>query len=446
MNNKELVENPKETMVSTAIGQSLSGKFKTAIINSDGTTAWEQEDWQNNLILNQGMEAVISYTFANCMNLSCGGTGNRANSFYTNVSSASLSSTTVTLTPSGNPLTGIQDFTGSVASYTQIAQIGDMVRFDDGTEQRITAVNPLTLTVTPGGSAPLQPLTIWKTSQVGLQSLYRYACAGSPGNGTAAGSFWFSGTGYCGTQTGCGLAPNVIGLRRTWDFAYETASVIYQEAGVGWTGNGNVYNPSFANTQVFSRVLLNPTLSLVAGQKMRLIYELDVSILPYTSSTGGFAMTASITNWPVAPATDLGGFYNAQGYYINGIDTNGNTNGYNPLEAAGTALCFISDASAPCSPSGTQANRAGSRPNTYVGVNTVDAYVPMSFTIYKNFLFPTSTTFNPASLRTMGIGAQTGGDPAQANAFIVVFNQNQTKTNTQTLGLSWVWNWGRVLS
>ena len=109
-------------------------------------------------------------------------------------------------------------------------------------------------------------------------------------------------------------------------------------------------------------------------------------------------------------------------------------------------MCFISDASAPCSPSGTQANRAGSRPNTYVGVNTVDAYVPMSFTIYKNFLFPTSTTFNPASLRTMGIGAQTGGDPAQANAFIVVFNQNQTKTNTQTLGLSWVWNWGRVLS
>jgi hypothetical protein len=439
------IETPKEMKVRAHVGQSLSGRYKVMVVDKDENIVYEQKDWAKNLILNQGMEALTSLTYQGVMGIAFNGSGVRPNYIYAGASTGSLASSTVTLTPSANPGDGLQSFVAASSGYSAAASVGDMIKFDNGNEYRITNVGgATTLTVTPTGTeASVQSFTLWKTSQVGLQSPVHVAGSGGASGGSPAyGSSWFTGTGYCGTQT---TIENVTGQRRTWDFAYETSSVTFTEVGVGWPANGNTANPTFTQANVFSRVVLPNTLSLTSGQKMRLIYELDVAFLPYTASTGGFPMTASITNWPVSPATDTGARYNTQYFLIQEINTNGNasTAGNSVLEPASTPYCFVSTySSSVLNASGAGTNRQGSY-HDYVGIESQDPYTPLSFTRYKNYTFPTTTV--SSNIRCMGLG-YTQGNPATGNAFVVQFNQNQTKTNVQTLSLTWIYTWGRVLA
>ena len=80
---------------------------------------------------------------------------------------------------------------------------------------------------------------------------------------------------------------------------------------------------------------------------------------------------------------------------------------------------------------------------------TTDAYVPGSYTLYKNGTFAVSQ-IPENDLRTLGIGWYNGGAivpwAATRCGHFIVLTENQTKTNVQTLTLTYVWTWGRVLS
>jgi hypothetical protein len=417
MNRVDLKEDSKEIIAPTTIGQTLSGKYKVVVVDRNNDVVWEQKDWQKNLILNQGMDNLYSYTYANSFQLAFAGNGTNPNSIYTGNSSGSVAGTTLTLTPGP---TGIQSLTGSYSGWSPVAQSGDMIQFDNGSQVMISAVSNLSASVTPSSTITLQPFTIWKTSQTGLQSLIHVVGLNN----------LFTGTGYCGTT----FTNNVAGMRRTWDFNYETSSVTFTEVGVGWNNGGSVFSPSPATSYVFSRMLLPLPVPIGINQKLRLIYELDVAATPYANSPG-VPFTGSIIGWGTGSLVP--GYQNIAGFYISQTDTNGASVGTAWLDPAGTPSIFASNYTGSNPNAGTDINRQGS---SYATTNTtMNAYVPLSFTAYKNGTFATNQVAEN-DLQTIGIG--NGGN----NAFCCVFTQAQTKTNVQTLTLSFIYTWGRVLS
>ena len=417
MNEEYLKENQKKIISPTTIGQTLSGKYKVAVVDKENNVVWEQKDWQKNLILNQGMDILYTYTYANAMYLAFAGNGTRVNSIYAGDSSGSVTGTSMTLVPGP---TGLQSLTGSSGGYSSAVEIGDMIQFSDSSEVRVLAVGNLTSSVTPSSSISLQPFTIFKTSQTGLQSFLHVVGVNN----------LFAGVGYCGTT----YTNNVVGMRRSWDFNYETSSVVFNEVGVGWNNGGSVFAPSPGTSFVFSRVLLPAPVAIGVGQKLRLIYELDVAITPAANSPG-VPFTGSIIGWGTGSLVP--GYQNIAGFYISQTDTNGATVGYAWIDPAGTPSIFASNSTIPNPTYGTDTSRAGSANATTA--TSMDAYIPFSFTAYKNGTFTTSQIAR-TDIRTIGIG--NSGN----NAFCCVFDEPQTKLNTQTLTLSFIYTWGRVLA
>ena len=418
MNQVEL----KNTINPTTVGQSLSGRYKIFIIDKDNNIVWEQPDWQKNLILNQGMDAVALYSYADCMNYAAAGNGTNANSVSSGVSSGSVAGSILTLYPSGS---GLQNLTDPAGGWSSAVQVGDVIQFNDISQSQVmvsASVSSQTAVVSPVTSfvtTTTQSFTIWKTSQVGLQGeLHRTAN-------------FFGGTGYCGTTS----VGNVVKNRRTWDFNYETSSVSFTEVGVGWAASGN-------NT-IFSRVLLPTSASIGAGQKMRLIYEMDISIYPNVVSPG-VPFTSSIPGWGT-----VYGYQNVGNYLISNIDGGGGTTGapvLDPASYSGYVSIFATDSTTANGNSGVGVDRTGTTNRDSVPT-TLSPYIPSSYTIYKNVTFAVNQ-LTLGNIQTIGLGWTGYNYPyaANSNAFCCVFTAPQVKSNTQTLTLSFIFTWGRVLS
>jgi hypothetical protein len=444
----------------SSVGTALSGKYKVAVLDKNDNVVWEQKDWAKNLILNQGMEALApgslpthNVCFANVFGVACIGDGARYNSIQVGYNategSASCAGSTLTFFPG---VTGLTNLTASAGNgYSSAVSVGDMIKFDDGTEVRVLSLGAGdTAGVTPSTTVnPAQPFTIWKTSQVGLQSVLHYA-------GSAK---YYAGTNYCGTTT---VVP-VVAERRTWDFSYETSSITVREVGVGWSINGNnnlnIDGTGGSGTTnqscVFSRVLLPTTTSLSSGQKLRLIYELDITLSPSVTTGSvtnigfGLPFTASIGGsnpWPVSPSgstviSSSGGYYNIQNYNISTVDVNGNsttTNAY--LDPCNNAVLFWSDSAALLASAGSSANRAS---NYDTITATSDPYTTLSWTSTKTGVFAASA--GSFSIRSFGIQQSGAGSPSQ-NSFVCLFFQPQQKTTVQTLSLTFQYAWGRTLA
>ena len=410
MNKEDLKETP------TKIGQTLSGKYKLEVVDKNNDIVWKQEDWQKNLILNQGLDGLYSFTYANIMLVAFAGNGTRVNSISSGDSSGSVASTTFTLTPG---ITGLQSLTSSIGGYSSAVSVGDMIQFNDLSEVRVLAVGNLTASITPTSTISSQPFTIFKTSQTGLQS---------PIHLVAAGNF-FAGSGYCGTN----VVGNVTQNRRSWDFNYETSSISVTEVGIGYTYDWP-FTPTLVNSYVFSRVLLPAPVLIASGQKLRVIYELDIAVTPNTGSPG-VPFTASIVGWGTGSLVT--GYQNIGGYRMTNIDINGGNTGAPYLDPAGSPDIFVSNSTTPNPASGVNQSRSGTAND--VATTTTDPYVPLSFTAYKSATFRTDQMARN-DIQTIGLGFP------YDNSFCCVFDQPQTKLNTQTLTLSFVYTWGRVLA
>ena len=255
--------------------QSLSGKYKVSVLDENDNIITEYP-WQKNLILNQGMDAVPNHSFEGLMRYAAAGNGTRQNSILSGDTSGSVVGSTLTIVP-GILSGSVQSLTGSYGGYSIVTAPGDIIQFNDISQSQVSvvSVSNLTAVVSPSSAISSNSFTIWKTSQVGLQSEIHRT------------STYFAGTGYCGTTQVATTAGTVTQLRRTWDFAYETSSVTFTEVGVGWSST------SGDNTSVFSRILLPSIVYIGIAQKMRLIYELDVLASP-SASYPGYPFTARI--------------------------------------------------------------------------------------------------------------------------------------------------------
>ena len=82
----------------------------------------------------------------------------------------------------------------------------------------------------------------------------------------------------------------------THDFAEETVNKNYSELGWSWSGS--------SGNNLFSRVLISGgTVTVLAGQQLRVVYVLTWSVTPYVETAG----TLTVAGWPVAPATTTAG-------------------------------------------------------------------------------------------------------------------------------------------
>ena len=99
-------------------------------------------------------------------------------------------------------------------------------------------------------------------------------------------AFYLTGENNCGHK----VSASLIRLYRTFDFYKELDNTTYTELG---------FKETPAATTLFSKIRLDPPITLHAGQYLRVNYELRVNMSPFSSSVGGRipAQYPSFTGW-----------------------------------------------------------------------------------------------------------------------------------------------------
>lgn len=400
------------------IGQIAEGFFKVLVVDAATEKVVSEQPWQKNLILNQGMESVAVRVWADQFAYAICGTGTRPNSIDSSTDVADQVGTTVTSV-------------GGTVNFTTDAVVGDMIKWDSGSESRITSITgALIVEVTPSQSVGSGEYTIWKTAQVGLQTEIKRTLD------------YLTGSGNCETtQSG-----TTIQMRRTYDHTTEVGPITYTEVGVGWSLT--------LSTTVFSRILLNTPIALVAGQKLRMVYQLNVTLSPSTPVLKNLA----VGGWPVAPSTTTDGQECIQCLNISGVNVNGNSSAFAHLN--------VLDPAAPNSPTSgrmmavstnsTALSAFGSAPSRATtafmcsNVPTNASYSPLSFQLDVSSVFQVADAVS-SSIRCVILGGRStsaGYFPYDSlrQSFVFLFNEVQAKTNTQTLTFTVRFTWGRVLA
>lgn len=387
-------------------GNKLSGRFRIQVINSDGTVAHERP-WQNNLILDQGLDQC------------CNGTASLASAF---TACAVGTGTTPTYTDSGAITVNITAGTATAsASFFTVGMVGMLLVADTGEEQYITGFTSDTIVSVSGSeSVSAQLFTVWAVNQTGLSSEVKRTTS------------YLTGAGNCGTTNTVGTGTRV--LKRTFDFSTEVSPQNYEELGWSYTAT--------PGSNLFSRVLIaGGTVTVLTSQQLRVVYELTIVVSPITSTP----QTPTITGWPVAPAASTDGDYiaNAQNFGsdqggISAVGTAGNSGmgGRNQsLEPWGPFQMRLADGSV------LPAFNAGYSPGTTTtqSSSSLAAYTPGNF--YRD---ATSQWIASNGNRT-DIRGITVVD-ADLYVFTFVFDEAQTKDNSHLLEITWRRTLGRTIT
>lgn len=400
------------------IGQRAEGFYKVAVVESSTGKVVYESPWGKNLILNQGMEEVASRVWCSLFTHGICGTGTLPNSVDSTTDTASQTATTVTSV-------------GGTINFTSDAAAGDMIKWDSGSEARITSVTDASnVEVTPSQSVGSGEYTIYKTSRVGLQTEVKRS------------NTYLTGTGNCGTT----LSGTTLQNRRTYDFSVEAGPATYTEVGVGWA--------SSLATTVFSRILLDSPIALVAGQSLRLVYQLNLTLSPSTP----VVKNLPVGGWPVAPSVNTDGQEQIQNLNISSVAEAGSTVPYanvyvldpaSPNDFSYGRVFALSTNSSALAAFGTATSRATTAFVCSVAPTNA-AYTPMSFQLDVSVVFPVAEGVSN-NIRSVIMGGRNGGwsyypyDTGR-QSFVFLFDQDQVKTNTQTLTFTVRFTWSRVLA
>lgn len=236
-------------------------------------------------------------------------------------------------------------------------------------------------------------------------------------------------TTYYTASGGCGYSDTgaTRKLWRTFDFSTESGNVNYSE--LGWS-----YSDS-AGANLFSRALISGgTISLTAGQSLRVVYELSITVAPASTTTENL----SISGWPVSPATSTEVTWKIQGALtFSRIDSNGTTIGgfIEPGCRAGAAVYFapaVYSARATLNGVFTDVTLAGTNlhPNVYSGSGAAaySAYVDGSFSrVLPSLGFINAAQFASTSILFLGY-APRDGDYYSAGRSVICCNFTQAQT------------------
>lgn len=428
-----------KTITPASFHQTVKGWFTAQAISPDGEVVAERRG--KNLILNDGMDMIGVTYYTALMAYASAGTGSRPNSISGGDSTITQSASIITLWPGA---TGLQNFSSSITSstpfevyYSASMSSGDVIVYGNGSQSMVVAidtVNGMSASLSqsydiPSGSN--QTFTIWKTSQRALQKQ------------TSRTSTYLSGFNGSTDETGSNGAPNIRTHYRTYDFTAETSTKNYTEVGVGWVASGT--------GSVFSRHVLPEMLAISSSYRLRLRYDLQVVYEPDIITP----LTASVTGWPVAPATNTHASQSIQAFLASFIQSDGSQQTYLDCLSPGAYTDhtstyflfenFISTDSQSLRALGTSAARGGAQLATSHWRTT---YVTNSYVAEKNAQWDLNDG-NSQGIACIGFGnyyTGIGGNTPYAtnkNAFLMLFEQTQSKLNTQVLTVVWRWTWDR---
>ncbi len=242
-------------------------------------------------------------------------------------------------------------------------------------------------------------------------------------------------TTYYTQSGGCGYSDTgaTRKLWRTFDFPIESAGANYSE--LGWS-----YSDS-AGANLFSRALISGgTVSLTAGQSLRVVYELSITVAPASTTTENL----SISGWPVSPATGTEVTWKIQGAQtFSQVNSDGNSSGgfIEPGWRAGTGYWDTSVYFAPAVYSAnatlngvfSNVSLAGTdlHPNVYYasGAAAYSAYVNGSFSrVLPSLGFINASQFTSTSIRFLGYAPRTGDYYFDASKSVICCNFTQAQT------------------
>lgn len=436
----------------------MQGSYKVMVVDSRTKEVVKDYGWQKNLILNQGMDSMSLYAYAEVSKYAIAGSGSRPNKITSSASTITQSGNIITLWPEAG---GLQNFSSSISSsspyeiyYSSSLQTGDVIIYANASRSNVVAVDSvggLTASVDTSytiESGSNQTFTIWKASQTSLHK-----------EGKRTNSY-LTGEGNCGStdSTGSAGVVNIRTYRRTYDFSAEVSNSLYTEIGVSPI--------TTARSGTFSRTLLTTEVPVSTSFQLRLIYDLEVEFGPTSLQVA----TASISGWPVAPSTHLGYSASVQTFLASTINTAGNETIYTALLEPGPDSpigtnsrrspqdlgaisvhrgIFMSSTSRSLSAFGSASNRhLGTVYDNSTGAHTSPPYIVGSYTYIKsNYLtLNQAVTTTSSGISCIGWGAAGSYDTGQStnHVYVILFHQTQSKTNTQVASMSFVYTWDRV--
>lgn len=421
-------------MIAKLASQKARGYFRMQVLEGDTKAVVHDTGYKPNLILDQGLNLIASLAWCDTFLVCVIGNGTTPTEDSGGASTISQSGTTVSV--------------DSGSFVFDVGDVGKLIRWDSGGQTaKITAyIGTDSVTVATSQTVGAGTFVMYRVNQTGLASEIKRT------------NSYVGGAGNCQTV----VVANTLQHRRTWDFAAEAGSATYRELGV---------SPYYASgNNLFSRILLASPVSLLAGQILRVTYELHLTLSPSTQQS----LTANIAGWPVLPAVDTNGVQQWQYIGMSSVTSGGTTAQYDiagycmePAFGSGTsftvpngsatvpttqtytvagAYIFLSNNSSAPAAFGTAVNRSTTRA---LGASSVLAYTNGNFYRDKSYTYGLGEA-NRVDWRSMGIGPTditntTNNDATQYSGFVFVFDDFQTKLSTYTLQLIWRFTWNRDL-
>lgn len=398
----------------------ITGRYKVAVVDAKTKeVVWEQPDWKCNLILNRGLDEVMTRSYAACFTVGIAGESSTPNSIDSG-SATIVCDASGTVTVDGGAFT----FFGT--------DVGNILQWDGGDEERITHfVDSGTVRVTPfpeSGTITPDTFTLYHANRTSLVDETKRSTT------TVVASPPFT-TGF--------RVDSTVYSRRTWDLSAEASSIVYREAGVGWS------TTLMAANTTFSRFLLNggSGVSVLQGQQLRLTYQLEV----FQSGTQPVIGDIPVSGWPIAPTVATDGTRGVQYVGLSTVTTAGAStsvdSGLNcnePHIATGCSFFMTSTGNA------LAAYAAFPGVRTLIGVSIVPSQTNVDITGIEYYLEKTAswTTVqnNTGSIRGLGTGNfQSLGRPQTDCGFIAVFDENQIKQSTDEFTFNLGYRWSRTL-
>ncbi|WP_043582305.1 uL14 family ribosomal protein [Geminisphaera colitermitum] len=368
--------------IETKLGASI--RYRIEVINPDGMLA-DSRPWKKNLILDWGLNAIANYRWNEVTRYAVAGTGAKP---------TRRDSAAVTFTQTAKTVT-------ASAGFFEAEDAGRLLKLNTGEELRIEAVpDAVTATVkTSRESAEPTPGTIWYVNQTGHETeVMRTDTYGNAADDNTVV-----------------LINGSVVMKRTYIFAPVTQQRTIRE--IGWA--------LYSDSALFGRdVLAGAGVTLVTGQQLKVVLELDIAVSPLAPEPAGPFWQAGISGQAQFENLNWGHRFHPSGTY----------NYYIPV--------FLSDSLDAFKQPGLEA-QAGALTGTTKTVEPVRAaYVSGSFQYTYRASFQLNDGNLPA-VRCFGFGwwdYQTFYP-----IFRIIFDQPQTKDSDHTLTLDFEISWGRVL-
>lgn len=471
----------------------LSNRVKAQVIerrpgHPDEGKVISETDWAPNLILDAGMDRLVTTKICDLFTHAVAGTGNTPTSDDSGAVTATTSGTTCTAS----------------GAFFAAGDVGKLLRFDTGEKAMITGFTSTTVvTLASSLGVTAQLFTLYRVGQTSLATEVKRS------------NTYLTGTGNTETTR----SGSTFTHRRTYDFTVEVGNVNYSEIGFSHTAT--------VAANLNTRALFSGgAVTVLTGQQLRVIYDFLVTVSPTTST----AVEPTITGWPslsqsvtadsttdkitlashgfsadqkvvLSGTSAPGGLSFATTYYVitdtsstfklaatpgggaiditsngsgvtlvtstqahqqmtkiglSGLNTStgatqaqdstgGGDNFCNEPVATGTGMALGTESTAlPTWPDASAvsitAPTGGTKGSGALSISP--AYVNGSFSLTRTVTYAT-TEGNSAAIRTMSL---TVGTFASRAGLVCRFDTLQEKTSSFTLTVNWTWTWDRVFS